>query len=984
MRKKTDNPVEMKRIAYTYVCVDVFHYGHLKLLQQARAVADYHVCGLLSDPVAEKLLGAVIMNYEERKQVLEALTCVDEVIEQDSGDPTENLKTLHSRYPAATLILFQGHQKWGRMPGVEFVESVGGQVIRPDYYNRLSREKIAKVFLDGVMAGHKKTAAVSKDVTLGNIVAFDGESKTKADMLQSLKAVLTKGKIEEVFLFTVGQWAANREAIAANVRRVFTSTTIVVRSSALNEDSAQASNAGLFNSELGVDSGSADAVSRAVDKVVASYRNAGSESTLNQILIQRQTDQVVVSGVVFTRNLETNTPYYAIAFDDSGAATDTVTGGRAGKRIEILRETATEDVPTGWRGLLEAVRELEALLSDLVLDIEFAITADGTVVIFQVRPLAANARFITFDDETIRHRVARFKSEYRRLADRPAVQVPEVYLSDMAFWNPAEIIGDRADYLAASLYDFLILREKWNEGLVPLGYTRVPDSLMVLVGSKPYINVQYAFLALLPAALPNSLKEKLLQYCNRKLKAHPDLHDKIEFEIVPNCLDFSFGRRAEELRLQGFSTDELACLRQALLELTNAILEGADAIIRRDLDDFRVLTELRDGVMGRLEASAPSWGSRLEAAQQILEACRSHGTAQFSRIARLAFVGQAILKSLLGQGLVSEQEYHAFLESLATVVTRMDEDFANVRAGLLTREAFIERYGHLRPGTYDITKPSYRENPAYLSHSGLGAPKPMKSHSAPAAWIPSPETADRITRACEAEGLRISAPRLFEFIRHALEMREYTKFEFTRNLSAALDLLAAAGAELGVSRSELAHLGLYEIMMGLSCPDRNQLCHTWRLLAEARVEEARIDRLVSLSPLVFSENDFQVVQSYVSLPNFITQETVTADVTVLDAVEGGGNQPDGKIVVVEKADPGYDWIFTHDICGLVTKYGGAASHMAIRCAEFGIPAAIGCGDLLFSAVEGAKTIRLDCRNRRIEILRMMDHASDHHATTQSE
>ena len=36
--------------------------------------------------------------------------------------------------------------------------------------------------------------------------------------------------------------------------------------------------------------------------------------------------------------------------------------------------------------------------------------------------------------------------------------------------------------------------------------------------------------------------------------------------------------------------------------------------------------------------------------------------------------------------------------------------------------------------------------------------------------------------------------------------------------------------------------------------------------------------------------------------------------------------------------------FSHNIAGLITQYGGTNSHMAIRCAELGIPAAIGIGD----------------------------------------
>ena len=73
----------------------------------------------------------------------------------------------------------------------------------------------------------------------------------------------------------------------------------------------------------------------------------------------------------------------------------------------------------------------------------------------------------------------------------------------------------------------------------------------------------------------------------------------------------------------------------------------------------------------------------------------------------------------------------------------------------------------------------------------------------------------------------------------------------------------------------------------------------------------------------------------------------------------------GTVVVLENGDPGYDWIFTKKPLALITKYGGVASHMAIRCAEFGIPAAIGVGDLIYQKLEHNKTITLDCKQQRI-------------------
>ena len=107
-----------------------------------------------------------------------------------------------------------------------------------------------------------------------------------------------------------------------------------------------------------------------------------------------------------------------------------------------------------------------------------------------------------------------------------------------------------------------------------------------------------------------------------------------------------------------------------------------------------------------------------------------------------------------------------------------------------------------------------------------------------------------------------------------------------------------------------------------------------------------------------------MIPVYEARPNFITAKTVEGEVVLLD------EEPDaditGKIVVVPKADPGYEWIFTKNIKGFITKYGGAASHMAIRCAEFNIPAAIGCGEKIYDTVSQLDYLEMDCRNGLIK------------------
>ena len=71
---------------------------------------------------------------------------------------------------------------------------------------------------------------------------------------------------------------------------------------------------------------------------------------------------------------------------------------------------------------------------------------------------------------------------------------------------------------------------------------------------------------------------------------------------------------------------------------------------------------------------------------------------------------------------------------------------------------------------------------------------------------------------------------------------------------------------------------------------------------------------------------------------------------------------------IPSADPGFDWLFAYPIAGLITAWGGANSHMAIRAGELGLPAVIGAGDVLYRRWSGAQRLHLDCAGRRVEVL----------------
>ena len=57
--------------------------------------------------------------------------------------------------------------------------------------------------------------------------------------------------------------------------------------------------------------------------------------------------------------------------------------------------------------------------------------------------------------------------------------------------------------------------------------------------------------------------------------------------------------------------------------------------------------------------------------------------------------------------------------------------------------------------------------------------------------------------------------------------------------------------------------------------------------------------------------------------------------------------------------------FSIPIKGLITKYGGPNSHMAIRAAEKNIVSVFGVGDDLFNQIQQTKTLEIDPKNKKL-------------------
>jgi len=779
--------------------------------------------------------------------------------------------------------------------------------------------------------------------------------RTKAETLERLSGVLQHAVVDELFKFTVKEWKEGSVEILQKIKRQFGSGPVIVRSSALAEDLDEASNAGRFKSEGNV-STNPIVLEETINKVVASY---GDFNGANQIFVQSFISNVDMSGVIFTRDLNTFAPYITINYDDISGLTDTITSGTSqnNKTLVIFKGTKISFVDERIGKLLRMVAELEELFGTDAIDIEF-LYKDGVIHLLQVRPLAIkNSRVpettkIADVLESVFFRITELSQPH------PDLYGKENLYGIMPDWNPAEMIGIKPRALALSLYKELITDSVWAFQRDNYGYKRLRSfPLLISLAGHPYIDVRVDFNSFVPKVLSDTLSNKLVDFYLHKLKSMPTSHDKVEFDIVYSCYSLDIDERLKELLQYDFSEHEIKDIKSALLDLTNNIIKE-DGLYRADIKKIQQL-EIR---LTRLLSSSLKPINKI---YWLVEDCKRYGTLPFAGIARAAFIAVQFLDSMVNLEIMSIEEKNLFLNSLNTVTKQLSDDIERFYKKEMSLEEFLGEYGHLRPGTYDILSESYKENinkyfdlNNVIISSTVEGVKPFSF---------SDSQLNKISALLKTHGIRVSVEHFLIFMKEAIEGRERAKFLFTKNVSEILRLIKEYGKNLGFSADDMSYAEITTMMKSYSIvalPDEKKMLSDE---ITRNKEMYELCRYINFPYLISTPGDiFHFYMNEVE-PNFITTSGVVAETVIIHpSIEKKDIK--GKIVFIENADPGFDWIFSNGIKGLITTYGGANSHMAIRSAELNIPAVIGCGPTLFEKWSKAHKLEINCLNKKVFVL----------------
>ena len=131
----------MNKIVYVGMSADILHPGHINILKEANKLGDV-VVGLLTDKAIASYKKIPYMSYEQRFEVIDGLKYVKKIIQQDTLDYSDNLRSINPDFVVHGDDWKTGIQKTVREKVIKTLEEWGGKLIEIPYTEGISSSSI--------------------------------------------------------------------------------------------------------------------------------------------------------------------------------------------------------------------------------------------------------------------------------------------------------------------------------------------------------------------------------------------------------------------------------------------------------------------------------------------------------------------------------------------------------------------------------------------------------------------------------------------------------------------------------------------------------------------------------------------------------------------------------------------------------------------------------------------------------------------------
>lgn len=134
-----------KIIGYTTGVFDMFHVGHLNILNKAKEKCDYLIVGVTTDELVSYKNTKAIINQNDRMKIVENIKCVDKVVLQE----TMNKMEAWNKYKFDVMFVgsdWKGSDTWDQFE-IEF-DKVGVKIDYIEYTKNISSTKLRNILAD--------------------------------------------------------------------------------------------------------------------------------------------------------------------------------------------------------------------------------------------------------------------------------------------------------------------------------------------------------------------------------------------------------------------------------------------------------------------------------------------------------------------------------------------------------------------------------------------------------------------------------------------------------------------------------------------------------------------------------------------------------------------------------------------------------------------------------------------------------------------
>ncbi len=692
------------------------------------------------------------------------------------------------------------------------------------------------------------------------------------------------------------------------------SQKIMIRSNSSSEDKEYSSSAGKYLSIGPIESNDLETIKKSWEMVINSYEEQDNQSVIFQNYIENAKSVSVLTSykVGSDSAYRTFSTYY-------GSETDAITSGKYSEINNFFMHRSFDILPKKYEKYnvyLKIITQLEDLFKNKQLDIEMVLDKNNSPQLLQVRPLMGkklNKKSIFDEKNAIDRNLKNYKKLNKTTADRFGTN--QIY-SNMSDMNPAEMIGKKPDNIAFGLYKFMFTDTTWNIQRGEFGYRKYSGGkLMELFNNVAYINVNHSLNSFLTRNLQKESCEEIINYQINKLKDNPHLHDSIEFDISRSSYVFD--------TVEEFSKEYKNIISPS------EIIKWHNDLIQIDTQNKSTLEKNKKIILSTFLKLDKSFEY---SKKENIKLIRDTMALPFTHHSRLGFVYFAQLNSLLKKEVITEDQKKLLLLSVNSISTKMKADAYEVKIGKKTLEDFLDVYGHIRAGNYNLLSSNLKNNLNFTESLINNSQQPLEDNILPK------DIYTNIEKYFMINEIPLEASAWIDMFQEGISTRENSKFYYTKGIDGILNEVG----EKNTSDREL--FDLLDIEFN-----------------EENTSDMRLMNVL-MPDLITSNEDFYFYEEMSKNGNYIGQGTVIGDVLLIDNEANRPNNLENKIVVIPAADPGWDWIFNYKIKSLVTKYGGPNSHMAIRCAEHNIPAILGVGENNFTVISNSKSLEIDFSN----------------------